>query len=162
MSDQTTGQPSRWLAIYLRNHEAAASAGVDLFARMARSQGDRPWGPALVGLADEVAQDVRTLRGLLQDWGVRPATASSLALRAGERVGRLKPNGRVLQRSPLSDLVEVEAALDAVHAKAAGWQALSAAHGPATRVDLDELSRRAEDQISRLRAIHTTVAAAVL
>jgi hypothetical protein len=162
MSERPTGGASRWLAIYLRNHEAAARAGGDLFARMARSQADRPWGPGLVEVAAEVAQDVATLRGLLRDWGVRPDAVGGLALRAGERLGRLKPNGQLVRRSPLSDLVEVEAGLDAVHAKACGWQALRAAHGSDTPVDLDELARRAEDQLSRMRAIHATVAAAVL
>jgi len=113
-------------------------------------------------VAAVVAQDVATLRGLLRDWGVRPDAVGGLALRAGERLGRLKPNGQLVRRSPLSDLVEVEAGLDAVHAKACGWQALRAAHGSDTPVDLDELERRAEDQLSRMRAIHATVAAAVL
>jgi hypothetical protein len=109
-----------------------------------------------------VAQDLHTLRGLLRSSGVHPDPWSSLALRAGERVGRLKPNGRLVRRSPLSDLVEVEAGLDAVHAKACGWQALRAAYGPDAPVDLDELSGRAEDQLSKMRAVHVTVAAAVL
>ena len=162
MSDQTSGQASRWLAIYLRNHEAAATAGVDLFARMAKSQRSRPWGPQLVALSDEVAQDLQTLRGLVRSQGVAPDPLSSLALRVGERVGRLKPNGRVVSRSPLSDLVEVEAGLDAVHAKACGWQALRVAHGLATTDVVDELAARAEDQLSRLRVLHATVAATVL
>ena len=162
MSDATAGRPSRWLAIYLQNHEAAASAGTDLFARMSRSQRDRPWGPAVVDVAEEVAQDLRTLRGLLRSSGVRPDTVSSLALRAGERVGRLKPNGRLVRRSPLSDLVEVEAGLDAVQAKAAGWAALRVAYRSDRPIDLDELTRRADDQIARMRSVHARVAAAVL
>jgi hypothetical protein len=162
MSDQTSGRTSRWLAIYLRNHEAAASAGADLFARMAGSQRRRPWGPELVAVGAEVEQDLRTLRGLLRSLGVRPDPLSSLALRAGERVGRLKPNGRLVRRSPLSDLVEVEAGLDAVHAKAAGWAALRAVPRLDAPADLDELARRAEDQLRRMRVVHATVAAAVL
>lgn len=162
MSDRTTGRPARWLAIYLRNHEAAASAGADLFARMAGSQATRPWGPGLVALSAEVAQDLQSLRALLRAQGVRPDPVSSLALRFGERVGRLKPNGAVVRRSPLSDLVEVEAGLDAVQAKAAGWQALRVAHGLQAPVDLDELAHRAEDQRARLQVIHATVAATVL
>ena len=160
--DLPTGRPSQALAIYLRNHEAAASAGGDLFARMARAQADRPWGPVLVEVAAEVTRDVATLRGLLRDRGVRPGVLSSLALRAGERVGRLKPNGHLVRRAPLSDLVEVEAGLDAVHAKACGWRALRAVPGLALPSTSTTSSRRAETQLTRMRAVHPTVAAAVL
>jgi hypothetical protein len=157
-----SGKASRLLAIYLRNHEAAATGGVDLFGRMRQSQADRPWGTVLVDVAADVAEDLGTLRTLMHAWGVRPDPWASLAIRLGERVGRLKPNGHLVTRSPLSDLVEVEAGLDAVQAKAAGWQALRAASTPPSPVDLAELSERAEDQIARLRPVHAQVAAAVL
>ena len=162
MTDQTSGATSRWLAIYLRNHEAAASAGADLFARLSAAQRRRAWGPELVAVGAEVEQDLRTLRGLMRSLGVRPDPLSSLALRAGERVGRLKPNGRLVRRSPLSDLVEVEAGLDALHAKAAGWAALRAVPGLDARANLDALERRATDQVARMRTVHATVAASVL
>lgn len=162
MTDRSTGSASPALAIYLRDHEAAASAGTDLFARLSRSQADRAWGPVLVEVAAEVAADLDTLRRLLRDLGVQPGALAGLALRAGERIGRLKPNGHLVSRAPLSDLVEVEAGLDAVHAKACGWAALRAAHGSTLPVDLDELVRRAEDQLGRMRAVHATVAAVVL
>jgi|1186.fasta_scaffold406584_1 hypothetical protein len=161
-SNPTSTKPSPLLAIYLRNHEAAAQGGVDLFARMARSQSGRPWGPALADLHPEVAEDLDRLRSLMREWGVTPDGWAALAVRAGERLGRLKPNGHLLTRSPLSDLVEVEAGLNAVHAKASGWQSLRAATTPTSSVDLDELSRRADDQLARLRELHAQVAAAVL
>ena len=50
------------LAIYLRNHDAAAQAGVELFRRAERSQRDRPYGPELAELRAEVEQDARMLR----------------------------------------------------------------------------------------------------
>jgi len=153
---------SRMLAIYLRDHAAAARGGADLFQRMRRSQGRHPWGRELESLAAEVLEDLRSLERLMQDWDVTPDPWTTLAVRVGERVGRLKPNGRVLRRSPLSDLLEVEAGLDAVHAKAAGWEALRAAGTPPTEVDLDELARRAADQVVRLTRVHASVAAATL
>lgn len=162
VSGEPSGRASRLLTIYLRNHEAAATAGVDLFGRMRQSQADRPWGTVVVDLAADVAEDLGTLHTLMQAWRVPRDPWASLALRAGERVGRLKPNGHLISRSPLSDLVEVEAGLDAVHAKASGWQALRAAATPTSPVDLAELSARAEDQVSRLRDVHAQVAAAVL
>lgn len=160
--DRPAGRPSQALAIYLRNHESAASAGADLFGRMSRSQAGRTWGRTLTEVTEDVVQDLRTLRGLLRELGVRPAVLSTLALRAGERVGRLKPNGHLVTRAPLSDLVEVEAGLDAVHAKASGWRALRTVGDVDLPVDLDALVARADDQTERLRAVHLAVAAAVL
>ncbi len=153
---------SRMLAIYLRNHEAAARGGADLFARAARAQSPRPWGGELRTVSVDVREDLRSLRRLMRGWDVSPDPWSTFAVRLGERVGRLKPNGRVVRRSPLSDLVEVEAGLDAVHAKAAGWAVLRVAGTPAPAVDLDELARRAADQLDRLTRVHRDVAAATL
>lgn len=158
----SSGQVSRWLATYLRNHASAGRAGVDLFDRAARSQARRPWGPELAALATEVREDCDTLTGLLRTWGVRPDPFSTVALRLGERAGRFKPNGQLVRRSPLSDLIEVEAGMDAVHAKAGGWRALRAASLPPAPVDLDELLRRADDQVARLGELHGRVAASVL
>lgn len=155
-------QVSSPLAIYLRNHEAAAQGGVDLFGRMVGSQSSRSWGGVLTDLRGEVREDLESLRTLMRAWGVRPDPLAGLAVRVGERLGRLKPNGHLVRRSPLSDLVEVEAGLTAVRAKAAGWQALRVAPAPSAPVDLEELSRRAEDQLDRLGAVHATVAATVL
>jgi hypothetical protein len=149
------------LAIYLRNHDAAARAGVELFRRSAGSQRDRPYGAELAGLRAEVEQDARALRQVLRAEGIQPDRAQSALLQLGERVGRLKPNGSLLRRAPLSDLIEVEGMLDAVRAKAAGWQALTAIPAPRWRDEVDpaEYYDRAMSQAERLNTIHQTVAA---
>ena len=148
------------LAIYLRNHDAAAQAGVELFRRAERNQRDRPYGQELAELRAEVEQDARMLRQVLRAEGIQPDRAQSALLRLGERVARLKPNGSVLRRAPLSDLIEVEGLLDAVRAKGAGWQALTPI--PAARwrdeVDPAKYYDRAMSQAERLNTIHRTVA----
>ena len=149
------------LALYLRNHEAAARGGADLFRRAAASQRQRPYGGEVLALRDEVVEDLATLRGLMQRRGVRPDPVMGAAIQIGERIGRLKPNGHLLTRSPLSDLVEVEAMLDAVFAKANGWRALTAAGLGEQEPALAELRNRADDQIRRLQELHGEVSAAV-
>ncbi|HZA73718.1 MAG TPA: hypothetical protein VE476_12505 [Propionibacteriaceae bacterium] len=148
------------LAIYLRNHDAAAQAGMELFRRAERNQRDRPYGSELAELRAEVEQDARALRSVLKAEGVQPDRAQSLVLLLGERVGRLKPNGSLLRRAPLSDLIEVEGMLDAVRAKAAGWQALTPIPAPRWRdeVDPQEYYDRAMSQAERLNTIHRSVA----
>ena len=148
------------LAIYLRNHYAGAQAGQQLFRRAERNQRDRPYAAELTALRAGVEEDARALRQVLTAEGVKPDLPQGLLLQLGERVGRLKPNGSLLRRAPLSDLIEVEAMFDAVRAKAAGWQALSALAAPRWRdeVDPQHYYQRAMDQAERLSAIHRTVA----
>ncbi|HLL63655.1 MAG TPA: hypothetical protein VK401_11430 [Propionibacteriaceae bacterium] len=148
------------LAIYLRNHYAGAQAGKELFRRAERNQRDRPYGAELTALRADVEEDDRALRVVLDAEGVAPDRPQAVLLQLGERVGRLKPNGSLLQRAPLSDLIEVEAMLDAVRAKAAGWQALTAIPAPRWRAEVDpqEYYDRAMGQADRLSAIHREVA----
>lgn len=150
------------LAIYLRYHEAAGQAGSDLFRRVVRSHRGQPYAPELQRLSGEIKADLQTLRALMRRFRVAPDLGLSLALRAGERVGRLKPNGTLLRRSPLTDLIEIEALLDAVRAKMAGWLALAAAGDPLVTPEFEALLARAEEQAAILTGIHHQVAARVL
>jgi hypothetical protein len=147
------------LRIYLQNHEAAGRAGLDLSRRTARSQKGRSYGPQLRDLCFDIQEDLSRLRAILRDGGGGPNVVLGLALQAGERMGRLKPNGRVIRRAPLSDLLEIEALQDAVQAKRSGWLALAAAKIDPARVD--ELIERADEQIARLEVIHAEVAGRV-
>jgi hypothetical protein len=148
------------LAIYLRNHDAGAQAGRALFRRAERNQRDRPYGAEIAALRGEIEEDARALRAVLEAEGVRPDRPQGLLFQLGERVGRLKPNGALLSRAPLSDLIEVEGMLDAVRAKAAGWQALAVIPAPSWRAGIDpqEYYDRAMSQAERLSAIHREVA----
>jgi hypothetical protein len=147
------------LAIYLRNHYAGAQAGRQLFRRAERNQRDRPYGGEIAALRAEVEEDARALRKVLETEGVQPDLPQGLLLQLGERVGRLKPNGALLSRAPLSDLIEVEGMVDAVRAKAAGWQALAVIPAPRWRTEVDpqEYYDRAMSQAERLSAIHREV-----
>lgn len=148
------------LATYLRNHEAVARGGVALFARVARGQRDRPYGAELSGLRDDVRVDLASLRTIMRRLDVDRARLLGAAVETGEALGRLKPNGRLVRRAPVTDLLEVEAMLDAVRAKTAGWQALAAA-GVGPSEELVTLQDRAAEQADRLQAVHL-VAARVL
>jgi hypothetical protein len=75
----------------------------------------------------------------------------------GERLGRLKPNGYVVSRSPLADVVELEAMRVAVHAQLACWQVLRAVAVHDSRIattEVEDLIARAEDQEARLYKLH--------
>ena len=147
----------RFLSIYLNDHLTGATAGRDLFRRVARSHRGTPRGTELVALAHEVDQDRNALVDIMRDLDIRPSPLRVAAAQLGERVGRFKPNGMLLRRSPLSDVVELEAMRVAVAGKAAGWEALLAlaAHEPRLRVDrLRGLIDRAHDQAGRVSRLH--------
>jgi hypothetical protein len=86
----------------------------------------------------------------------------TVAAWAAERVGRFKPNGRLLSRSPLSRVIELEAMRLGVEGKAAAWRTLRvrAEHDP--RLDtarLDGLVVRAREQIDELERLRVRAAA---
>src|SRR6476661_5979311 len=104
MSDDGTDR-QHLLATYLNDHLTGASAGVDLFNRVAGSYSDPGARAELTALADEVAEDRDSLLVVMGDLGIRPRIHRMLAGRLAEKVGRLKPNGTLWHRSRLTDLV---------------------------------------------------------
>ena len=154
---------SGYRAVYLTDHMAGATAGLELFQRAARAQRDTPQGAELAALCEEVEQDRVALVGVLRALDVRVPTYKVVGGWLLERVGRLKANGRVVRRSPLSDLVELEALRLGVEGKACLWRALLQV--PDDRLDRAELERlleRAEQQAAALERLRLGVAAAVL
>jgi hypothetical protein len=87
---------------------------------------------------------------------------------AGEKASRLKPNGHLTTRSPLSNLEELELLRLGVEGKAAGWRTLRALADRDSRLEagqLDELISRARRQAgfleeSRIRAAQQVIDAA--
>lgn len=152
----------RLLTSYLNDHLAGATAGRDLFRRAARSHQGDDLGGQLADLAREVDEDRDALIDTMTTLGIRRNPAAVLLGATAERVGRLKPNGFVIRRSPLSDVVELEGMRLAVAAKLAGWEMLLAVAADDTRLDrtaLEDSVRRANDQLERVRSLHLRVAA---
>lgn len=146
--------------ILLRNHQAGGRAAVDLFRRAAKGQRDRPYAAQLGQLAHEVREDLDFNESVMRRLGVSHSRPQVAALRIGERIGRLKPNGHLLRRAPLSDVVELEGLIATVHIKAAGWQAaqITGKLEPAEVTELDRLLARAQTQAERLTEMHRTAA----
>ena len=79
----------------------------------------------------------------------------------GEKAGRLKLNGRLLSRSPLSSLEELELMRLGVTGKAAGWRTLRLLADADPRLDrgrLDELIARADSQLGLLEDLRVRAA----
>jgi hypothetical protein len=146
---------------YLQHHWAGSTAGVSLFHRVARTHGIATVAAAVGQLADEVAQERETMRRIMHDLGTRPSTLGTVAAKVGAELGRLKPNGRILTRAPLTDLVEIEALRIAVFGKRSGWEVLRSLAGDDPRLDpalLDDLVSRSERQLETLAQLHLATA----
>jgi hypothetical protein len=161
------GRPTRpsMLGIYLNDHLAGATAGSELAHRMARShRGQEEAGP-LSRLAAEIAQDRSALLAIMASLGVTVRAYKVGAAWIGEKAGRLKFNGSLIARSPLSDLEELEMLRLGVEGKAAGWRTLRARADTDARLDavrLDELISRASSQADQLEELRVRAANRVL
>ena len=92
------------LDVYLSDHFAGATAGLNLAKRMSRAS---PAGP-LSEIAAEIESDRQALRGLMAALNLRPSLLKTVVGWFGERAGRIKLNHRLFGRSPLTGLLELE------------------------------------------------------
>ena len=155
----------RMVGIYLNDHLAGATAGTELAHRMARSHEDREEGSDLMGLAAEIGRDRAALLDMMASLSVTVRGYKVGAAWIGEKAGRLKLNGRLLARSPVSDLEELELLRLGVEGKAAGWRTLRIQADTDTRLDarrLDELVSRANSQAAQIEELRVRAASRVI
>jgi hypothetical protein len=148
------------LGIYLNDHLAGATAGLELFRR-ATAGAPPEHRKSLERLTSEVQGDRTSLIDIMTALEIPVRHYKVAAGWLGERIGRAKPNGRLVGRAPLSSLLEVEALALGVRGKAAGWQALRAVAQRDSRVSqtqLDELIASADRQSEELEQIRQEIA----
>jgi hypothetical protein len=152
------------LAIYLNDHLAGATLGVELARRLRGSnQGDADFWPALAELCAEIEADRETLERVMERLGVGQSKLKPLGAVLGERLGRLKLNGQLRGYSPLSRLDELEILQLGVTGKQRLWRALEHSRSADLRdFDLDALAERAGGQLRRLEELHLKAAALAL
>ena len=144
------------LEIYLEDHLAGATAGAARARRLAEAEQHSPDGPALAAFADDVDLDREALLTLMAAAGIEPSRLKAGLAAIGEKLGTLKPNGRIIDRSPLSSIVELEAMQMAVRGKRSLWESLRTAMPAATAapIGIDGLIGRADDQLAVLADLH--------
>jgi hypothetical protein len=137
------------LGIYCNDHLAAATGGIELVSRMLSRHRGTPHEPRFEQLLDELREERAALRSSMAALGLPVRQYKQVASWVGEKVARLKLNGHVLSRSPLSDLVEFEFIATAVLAKRAGFETLRMVAAVDRRLDaplLDRLIGQADKQ----------------
>jgi hypothetical protein len=155
---------TKYLPIYLTDHFAGATAGVELAKRAAKNnRDDSEFGPALTRLAAEIDEDREALRSIMARLDVDPDRIKTTLFWAAEKAGRLKPNGQLTGYSPLSRLVELEGLLTGINGKASLWRSLLEIAPQEPRLDADRIGRllgRAEEQIRTVEELRTRAARA--
>jgi hypothetical protein len=142
------------LRIYLQDHLAGSTAGVELARRTRGANDDTPYGEPLAKLADDVEADRRSLESIMDDLGFGADRAKNIAFWVGEKAGRLKLNGQVKGYSPLSRVIELEGLIVGVNAKRSLWLTLREVAGTIPALDPDRIGRLLERAEQQLESLH--------
>jgi hypothetical protein len=137
------------LGIYLNDQLALGVGFRELARRAQRENAATDLGAALARVATGITEDVETFERVMARLDIAKSRVKGPLAIVGERVGRLKPNGRIRGYSPLSRFVELEALVYALDNKRILWANLRDLAAVAERlpdVDFDALVARAEEQ----------------
>ena len=136
------------LAIYLKDHHAGSTLGIELVKRAARNNAGSATGRALAELVDEIELDRSTLELLMRQLEVQPSSVKRAGAWIAEKVSRVKLNGHLMSYSPLSRMQELEGLSLGIAGKQALWEALGSlpAQDGLAGFDFRDLAQRAQDQ----------------
>jgi len=138
---------SNLLAIYLNDHLAGSTVGVELVRRARGSNEGTELGEFLAAFAAEIEGDRETLEEIMEAVGAGRDRLKVAGAWAGEKAGRLKLNGSLRSYSPLSRVVELEGLRLGVEGKTCLWRMLRELADPRlSGFDFDALIARAERQ----------------
>jgi hypothetical protein len=146
------------LRIYLQDHLAGSTGGLELARRARGANEGTPYGEPLAKLADDIAADRRSLESIMDDLGFGADRPKNIAFWVAEKAGRLKLNGQLTGYSPLSRMIEIEGLITGVNAKLSLWRTLRDVAESVPELDADRLARlieRAEQQIGTLHELRS-------
>lgn len=141
------------LRIYLTDHHAGSTAGLELARRCLGNNRGTEYESFLRDLTRDIQEDRAELEALLGALGFPSNMLKRAVALAAERVGRLKLNGQLTGYSPLSRLVELEGLKLGVTGKLSLWKSLKEVADHDSRLavtDFDKLITRAEEQIEKI------------
>jgi hypothetical protein len=152
------------LAVYSNDHLAASVGGIELVKRMLGEHRATDYEGPLTQLLGELREENSSLEAQMRAMGFPIRRYKQAALWLGEKIARVKFNGKFFSRSPLSDLFEFEFLASAVRAKRSGFETLRSVAEVDHRLDkveLDRLIKQANRQYEWLTHTRREVAAAV-
>jgi hypothetical protein len=146
------------LGIYLNDHLAGATGGVETARRARGSNEGTEFGEPLARLCVEIEADRESLEAVMKELGVGRSRLKPAIGWIGEKLGRLKPNGQLRGYSPLSRIVELELLLLGITGKSRLWTLLQELVGERSDSDLPALIARATDQRERVEEMQLRAA----
>jgi hypothetical protein len=152
-------------SIYLQDHLAGATLGVELARRFTAENAGTPLGGAVEPVKYEIEDDRATLESIMSALEIPPDPLKNAIAWVGEKAGRLKLNGHLTSYSPLSPVLELEGLIAGVNGKRALWRTLRrlADDDPRLQPDqLDELIVRADRQLEALWSAHAAASQAAV
>lgn len=153
-------EADRLLGIYLRDHFAGSTGGLELLRRCRRANHDEPLAAMLADIEGEIVEERTTLGSIMARSGVRPSAIKSAIGSIAVVLGRLKSNGRFARYSPSSRVVELEGLAAAVTTKRNLWRSLAVVADGTIVADaeVERLIEQATAQFDRLVAAHREAA----
>jgi hypothetical protein len=146
------------LAIYLQDHLAGATFGVELVERCRRNNEGTEFSETLRELSDEIRSDRGTLRRLMHALGAEPSRLKNSVAWVSEKAQRLKFNGRLGGYSPLARVEELESLAIGIAGKRALWELLEDVGSSVAGFDFAALREAAEDQLARVDSLRLRAA----
>lgn len=156
-----TQMADKLLRIYLQDHLAGSTGGLELARRAGGAAQGTTYGDPLAKLAEEIEADRVALESIMDELGFGADRAKNLAFWAAEKAGRLKPNGQLTGTSPLSRLIELEGLLTGISGKVSLWRSLLEIAPDEPRLDAGRLSRlleRGQEQLGIVEGLRDRAA----
>ncbi|MEA2293854.1 MAG: hypothetical protein QOE86_1493 [Solirubrobacteraceae bacterium] len=152
------------LHVYLNDHLAGATAGVEL-VRTAAENHDGELGDFFQELADGIGADYETLTSLINQMGAKASGAKEAFAKIGAEVSESKFSGESVDDPQFGTFLTLETLSIGVEGKQCMWKALKAVEGDYAELaslDIDTLIERAQSQRDRLEGKRLEIAGSAL
>ncbi|MDQ3676997.1 MAG: hypothetical protein M3401_09375 [Actinomycetota bacterium] len=141
------------LEVYLTDHLALATGGLNLAQQAAERHRSHELGEFFAPLAAEIKADYATLENLIDDMNVNRSASKTALAEVGSKLAAPKFSAEGVGNENLGDLITLETLATGVSGKRAMWSALKTvtdAYPALQALDLDELESRAAEQFNRV------------
>ncbi|MEA2149868.1 MAG: hypothetical protein QOD69_1698 [Solirubrobacteraceae bacterium] len=152
------------LHVYLNDHLAGATAGVEL-ARKAAETHDGELGRFFTELADGISADFNTLTSLIDQMDAHASGAKEALAKIGSEVSEAKFSGESVDDPGFGTFLTLETLSIGVEGKLCMWKALKVVEGEyreLAAVDMDTLIERAQSQRDGIEGKRLEIAGSAL